>query len=85
MPGPKETNEISAKGFNALMKRYSEVQLATLVDTPPRAFNGSMKLSSMAIGFWRMYSVAYHGSSPAMARTGQISFRHCRRLSRNCR
>ena len=35
MPRPKETKQVSANGLNALMKRYSEVQLATLVDTPP--------------------------------------------------
>jgi ATP-dependent DNA ligase len=26
---------VSANGLNALIKRYSQVQLATLVDTPP--------------------------------------------------
>ena len=73
MPGHKETKQVSANGLHALMKRYSEVQLATLVDTPPEGDQGCMKLNSMAIGFWGMYVAALHGSSLATARTGQIS------------
>ena len=52
MSEPKETKRVSANGLNALMQRYSEVQLATLVTRHRRAMNGCMKLNSMAIDFW---------------------------------
>jgi bifunctional non-homologous end joining protein LigD len=68
MPGPKETKQISAKGLNALMKRYSEVQLATLVDTPPE---GAQWLHEIKFDGYRLLAYVFGGVSRLLTRNGK--------------
>jgi bifunctional non-homologous end joining protein LigD len=68
MPGRKETKQVSANGLNALMKRYSEVQLATLVDTPPE---GAQWLHEIKLDGYRLLGYVVGGASQLLTRNGK--------------
>jgi bifunctional non-homologous end joining protein LigD len=68
MPGLKETKQVSANGLNALMKRYSEVQLATLVATPPE---GAQWLHEIKFDGYRLLAYVFGGASRLLTRNGK--------------
>lgn len=68
MPGPKKTKQISANGLDALMKRYSEVQLATLVDTPPE---GAQWLHEIKFDGYRLLGYVFGAASRLLTRNGK--------------
>jgi bifunctional non-homologous end joining protein LigD len=68
MPEPRETRNVSANGLNALMKRYSEVQLATLVDTPPE---GPQWLHEIKFDGYRLLGYVCDGASRLLTRNGK--------------
>ncbi len=65
MPGPKQIKKVSATGLTALMKRYSEVQLATLVDTPPE---GAQWLHEIKFDGYRLLGYVFGGASRLLTR-----------------
>ncbi len=68
MPEPRQTRNASANGLNALMKRYSEVQLATLVDTPPE---GTQWLHEIKYDGYRLLGYVCGGASRLLTRNGK--------------
>ena len=68
MSAPKETKQVSANGLNALMKRYSEVQLATLIDTPPE---GAQWLHEIKFDGYRLLGYVFGGASRLLTRNGK--------------
>src|SRR4051794_17040784 len=68
MSGPKQTEQVSANGLNALIKRYSEVQLATLVDTPPE---GAQWLHEIKFDGYRLLGYVCGGQSRLLTRNGK--------------
>src|SRR3954453_462798 len=68
MPEPKQTKRVSANGLNALMQRYSEVQLATLVDTPPE---GDEWLHEIKFDGYRLLGFVSGGASRLLTRNGK--------------
>src|SRR4051795_8791443 len=68
MPGPQESKRVSASGLNALMKRYSEVQLATLIDTPPE---GAQWLHEIKLDGYRLLGYVCGGASRLLTRNGK--------------
>jgi bifunctional non-homologous end joining protein LigD len=55
-------------GLNALMKRYSQVQLATLVDTPP---DGAQWLHEIKFDGYRLLGYVSGGASRLLTRNGK--------------
>ncbi len=78
MPRPKDTKEVSANGLNALMKRYFEVQLATLVDTPPE---GAQWLHEIKFDGYRLLGYVSGGASRLLTRNGKDWTNHFPSLS----
>ncbi len=78
MPRPKDTKEASANGLNALMKRYFEVQLATLVDTPPE---GAQWLHEIKFDGYRLLGYVSGGASRLLTRNGKDWTNHFPSLS----
>src|SRR3954453_9451108 len=68
MPGPQESKRVSASGLNALMKRYSEVQLATLIDTPPE---GAQWLHEVKFDGYRLLGYVCGGAARLLTRNGK--------------
>lgn len=68
MPGLNETKQVSASGLHALMKRYSEVQLATLVATPPE---GAQWLHEIKFDGYRLLAYVFGGASRLLTRNGK--------------
>ena len=68
MPRLKKAKQVSANGLNALMKRYSEVQLATLVDTPPE---GAQWLHEIKFDGYRLLAYVVGGASRLLTRNGK--------------
>ncbi|HEX4166124.1 MAG TPA: DNA ligase D [Bryobacteraceae bacterium] len=68
MAQPKEIKQVSANGLNALMKRYSEVQLATLVSTPPE---GAQWLHEIKFDGYRLLGYVFGGASRLVTRNGK--------------
>src|SRR5438270_579699 len=68
MPGPRQAKQVSANGLDALMKRYSEVQLATLVDTPPE---GAQWLHEIKFDGYRLLGYVFGGASRLLTRNGK--------------
>src|SRR5438445_13192838 len=68
MPEPKETKRVSANGLNASMQRYSEVQLATVVDTPPE---GDEWLHEIKFDGYRLLGFVSGGASRLLTRNGK--------------
>jgi bifunctional non-homologous end joining protein LigD len=61
------TKRVSANGLHILMKRYSEVQLATLVDTPPE---GAQWLHEIKLDGYRLLGYVSGGASRLLTRNG---------------
>jgi bifunctional non-homologous end joining protein LigD len=59
---------VSANGLNALMKRYSQVQLATLVDTPPE---GAQWLHEIKFDGYRLLGYVSADVSRLLTRNGK--------------
>jgi bifunctional non-homologous end joining protein LigD len=78
MPRPKETKQVSAAGLDALMKRYFEVQLATLVDTPPE---GAQWLHEIKFDGYRLLGYVSGGASRLLTRNGKDWTNHFPSLS----
>ncbi len=78
MPRPKDTKEVSANGLKALMKRYFEVQLATLVDTPPE---GAQWLHEIKFDGYRLLGYVSGGASRLLTRNGKDWTNHFPSLS----
>jgi bifunctional non-homologous end joining protein LigD len=78
MPRPKETKQVSANGLNALMERYFEVQLATLVDTPPE---GAQWLHEIKFDGYRLLGYVSGGASRLLTRNGKDWTNHFPSLS----
>lgn len=68
MPRLKKTKQAFANGLNALMKRYSEVQLATLVATPPE---GAQWLHEIKFDGYRLLAYVFGGASRLLTRNGK--------------
>lgn len=68
MLGLRETRNVTANGLNVLMKRYSEAQLATLVDTPPE---GAQWLHEIKFDGYRLMGYVYGGASRPLTRNGK--------------
>lgn len=68
MPRLKETKQVSGNGLNMLMKRYSEVQLATLVETPPE---GPQWLHEVKFDGYRLIGYVFDGASRLLTRNGK--------------
>jgi len=68
MPGLNEAKQASASGLHALMKRYSEVQLATLVATPPE---GAQWLHEIKFDGYRLLAYVFGGASRLLTRNGK--------------
>src|SRR6476620_1209550 len=68
MPGLNETKQVSASGLHALMKRYPEVQLATLVATPPE---GAQWLHEIKFDGYRLLAYVFGGASRLLTRNGK--------------
>jgi bifunctional non-homologous end joining protein LigD len=65
MSAPEERKQVSANSLNVLMKRYSEVQLATLVDTPPE---GAQWLHEIKFDGYRLLGYVSGGASRLLTR-----------------
>jgi len=78
MPRLKETKQVFANGSNALMKRYFEVQLATLVDTPPE---GAQWLHEIKFDGYRLLGYVSDGASRLLTRNGKDWTNHFPSLS----
>ncbi|MFL6449065.1 MAG: DNA ligase D [Bryobacteraceae bacterium] len=68
MPAPKQTKEVPTSGLSALMKRYSGVQLATLVDTSPE---GPQWLHEIKFDGYRLLGYVFGGESRLLTRNGK--------------
>jgi bifunctional non-homologous end joining protein LigD len=78
MPRPKERKQVSVNGLKALMTRYFEVQLATLVDTPPE---GAQWLHEIKFDGYRLLGYVSGGASRFLTRNGKDWTNHFPALS----
>lgn len=82
MPGRKETKQVSANGLNTLTKRYSEVQLATPVDTPPE---GAQWLHEIKLDGYRLLGYVFGSASPLLTRNDKDWTQRCPLGRKSCR